>query len=518
MSKKMSVHCSIMPYVAKVNPALHDIIVGTCTDRSINGAKNKSGTTFIMPDNKELLAKIEKLAYSANSNDVAEAANIINAHVIRIPLRSATDWNTKKDNIPNSIFPSQRVEIDKASGDEVHFKNGAVAKLDKDFVQMMSKEEADAPRRALVVYKLIKGELPVTKDKPATPIKSAKAGGYALEEPVSAQSSRFKIAITVENDYLLHRLQKLTDPESKSCEVYADYTYGLIQFMLSDSKYHDDLVGKVIPLISCSNLDFYMLLEPHRKETRMLLDDAVIDAWWVSGRRKFQGSLGELKSKLYALTQGRSEACYSRTSDLQEAIDELRQSIQVDKRVADHVVEIYNQFVAENKIGAVDNVLPSELIDYYRANPGLKLLQDEARYIGHLAFDRLEKRAFNRADYEVLLNTIGDYLVEKGRNKLMNSINFKIWIQPTQQLNEADIFINSTAFLYVNHMGNELDIQVITYKPGEPTEAVFDAFATKEATHQRLYGSSSMSKEDLVLALKGLDLSDVNALLASHGL
>lgn len=515
---KMKVHCSILPYVAKINPTLHEIIVGTCTDRSINGAKNKTGTTFIMPDNKELLNKIEKLALSSNADDVYQAADIINAHVIRIPLRNATDWNTRKDNIPNSIYPSQRVEIEKATGDEVHFKGGAVAKLDRDFIQMLAKSEADEPRRALVVYRLTKGELPVTKDKPAAPIKPAKSGGYAIEEPVNAQSSRFKIAITVENDYLLNRLQKLTDPTSNSNDVYADYTYGLISHMLGDQKHHSDLIEKVIPLISCSALDFYLLVEPHRKETRVLLDDSVIDSWWTSGKRKFNGSLSDLKTKLYALVQGRPEACYSNPSRVQECIDELRQSISVDKKVADHVSKLYNEFISSNSIGECKDVLPAGLIDYYRANPGLKLVQDEARYIGHLAFDRLERRSFSRADYEQILNTIGDYLVEKGRNKLMNPLHFKVWIQPEQQLNEADIFINSTAFLYINPLGTELDVKVITYKPNEPTEAVFGVFDTKEATHQRLYGSNSASNEDLIAALKLLDLSDVNALLAARGL
>jgi hypothetical protein len=506
-----------MPYVAKVNPTLHEIIVGTCTDRSIIGSKNKTGTTFIMPDNKELLAKIEKLAMSSNADDVQQAADIINSHVIRIPLRNATDWNTRKDNIPNSIYPSQRVEIEKATGDEVHFKSGAVAKLDKDFIQMMSKAEADAPRRALVVYRLTKGELPVTKDKPAAPIKSTKSGSYELTDPVSAQNNRFKVAITVENDYLLKRLMNLTD-SSVVCDTYAEYTYGLVQHMLSDSKYHSDLVEKVVPLISCSALDFYLLVEPHRKETRMLLDDSVIDAWWSSGKRKFSGSLSDLKSKLYALVQGRPEACYSKPHEVQEAIDDLRQSISVDKKVADHVTKLYDEFISTNAIGDVKDVLPAGLIDYYRANPGLKLVQDEARYIGHLAFDRLEKRSFSRGDYEQILNTIGDYLVERGRNKLMNPLHFKVWIQPDQQLNEADIFINSTAFMYVNPMETELDVKVITYKPNEPTEAVFGVFDTKQATHQRLYGSVGTSNEDLIAALKSLDLGDVNALLAARGL
>ncbi len=506
MSKKPSASCDIAFHIEQVDPTLYAILSQTCAIRSVVTSKNSTGTTFVMP-HKALREKIIKLASTGSAEDLADAADILNAHIFRLPIASGADFMTHKANLPNSLYPSQKVGVKSAAKNKVEFDSGAVAELDESFVQMASKD--NPPKRRYYIWQLKSGEIPVTRDKPADPIKNTvvKSGAYDVPKPYSAQSNRFKIGITVENEYMLNALQCLVDPQQRLRAVYADYVCGLLKYLLENDV---ETLATVYPLVSGSNLDFYMLVEPHR-QGNCLISEEYISAWWMGSRKASASVHEECRSVLRA----RPEACFADPAGVQNAIDEIHRSgFQESAKSADAVISIYNKFIDSNKLGSIANVLPDTLINYYRSEPGLKLRQDEARFFCHERFKQFERQPFDRANFDSLLNTIGDYLVDSGRAKIITAY-FRTLIMPTIEIDVISKFVNSVAFMYMNHMGVELDLHT-TASQAEIDGAIYDPFIGERQRHERLIVELPSDQQQLIEALRGLNDEKVDALIKKY--
>ena len=109
------------------------------------------GITFLYPADKAYRKKIIDHAYS---NNPEKAVDMVKCLVLLDFLPSPSDFNSKKDDIPNSHH--KKLEVESADAKEVKLKSGHKLVVDKTYIPLRSGEP-------IAVYQLTgKGELPTT--------------------------------------------------------------------------------------------------------------------------------------------------------------------------------------------------------------------------------------------------------------------------------------------------------------------------------------------------------------------
>lgn len=522
-TKKFKTYCRIIDYVEAVDSDLAELIRGTCTDMVLTSLKGKPGITFLMPQDKAFRAKLSELAYSEKPADAIKAGDMINALIIRDVFKSPSDWMAKKDDIPNSLMPSQHVEIDSVSGKEVVFKSGAKAILDESF--------RDASKKTnLAVWKLT-GEIPVTTDKPAK-LKYAKSGkkmgGYDVTAQMS-QTQRYKIALAVENAYALSQLKKGSGDSlfgGGSSDIYLDYTLSLINYIMNVRKDTSTMYDRVLPLISLDKIDFYLLVEPHKFGGSYLLDDGLISEWWVQKNRYSVNHKDVVKQIEDLLNHGSGALIYTSRAQLLDRINEVRCQLGqfVDGRprsCVDEIAHVYEKLESDNTIGGMGPVYPAPLIQYYQSEPGLKMIHDDLRYLTYGAFKSLESESFDLGRYNEILNMIGECLFaatpdERSRQqKLLNKNTIKYAISPTEKINEIKVFLYSTMFMYTPM--TESDAMGLKQKhsirrPDPQNIVVFNISKDLYIQHSRLAVGSS-ANPSVIETLRGLNFDTLDPAL-----
>jgi hypothetical protein len=456
-TKKFKTYCRIIDYVDAVDSELAELIRGTCVDLTLGSTKGKPGITFLMPQDKALRKKLADLAYSDQVEDANKASDMFNAMIFRDVFKSPSDWMAKKDDIPNCLLPSQHVELDSVSGKEVVFKSGARAVIDDGF--------KDASRKTnLAVWKLVSGEIPVTTDKPSklkyAKMNKGKTGGYDVSAQMSS-SERYKIATAIENAYVLHQLQKGTGIDVSSRDIYFEYTMSLINYIINVRKDTAVMYEKVLPLISLDKLDFYLLVEPHKYGGNYLLDDGLIQEWWLQ-KGAHPHNPKDVRLQIEELLKsGTGALVYTNRDQLLGKIADIRCQLAqyIDGRprnCVDEIAKVYEQLEKSNSIGGLGPVFPAQLAAHYQNEPGLKMIQDELRYLTYGAFKSLESEPmFDQGRFHEITNMIGDCLFaatedERAKQqKLLNKNSIKYLISPTEKIGEIRVFLYSTMFMYI---------------------------------------------------------------------
>lgn len=437
MANKFKAHCKIINYLASEYPELAQLFEGTCLINSLSARKGRPGITIILPTGATL-KKIQDLAYSDDPDKENRGADMLNAMIFRGSYKTAADWNAAKI-VPNSLFPSQKVGIKSASGDEVTFVSGAVAKLDGKFVDASTD-------RNLAVYKLVSGEIPVTTAEPygAEKSKGSKKGAY---DDISAKSKelRWKIAIYVENQYMNLHNARQSSGMSSICS-YTEMTSSLICHIASADA--GLFRNRVLPVLGCDKMDFYFLLEPHATSGDYLISDAMIQEWWSRPRRGAGVCVDAKRLCENELSNKTGPAVYSNRTGLQAAIHKIRKSL-TDKMGArpreavSNIDAAYMSISTNNCIGEITDVYPADLASFYAAQPKLKMIQDELRYSANVAFSRLESK-WNSSDYNELLNYIGE-----STHVILNGVKLQFMIAPGDQARLIKGFLWSTAFMHI---------------------------------------------------------------------
>ncbi len=516
-NKQFKTYCRIIDYVEQANPDLASLIRGLCADMIMSSLKGKPGITFLMPQDKALISKLEKLAYSEKPEEATKAGDMLNAMIIRDVFKTPAEWKSRE--VPNALMPPQVVEVESTSAKEVVFKSGARAVLDENF--------RDASRRQnLAVWKLVSGEIPVTTDKPAqsrfTKPPKGKLGGYN-PTPSHAQGDRFKIAIAVENAYALHRLQCDSGAVHQPRDVYLDNVLSLINYILSSGN-EALVVERVLPLLSLDKIDFYFLIEPHKPSPPYLLDDSIIHDWWE--KRNSQPFSGKaVLAHIERLLSGTSSTAliYSNKQHLIDSIESIRSSlnnyINAKPRLCiDEIEKYYNTLDTSNTIGGHGPVFPEALANYYRSEPGLKFIQDELRFLTYDCFKRLETEGFQRGDFHELTNMIGECLYaanSAGReqaHKLLNKNTIKYLIAPSENIHEVRVFVSSTAFLYTPLLSCSLSLAVknSTARPTPSRMVLFNISKDLYVQHQRLLDMPVPNTPDIASLLKTLNVNTLD--------
>jgi hypothetical protein len=519
MAKQFKTYCRIYDYIEHVDPDMASLLRGTCAEMILSSLRGKPGVTFLCPKDKAFREKLEKLAYSAKTEDAAAASDMLTACIIRDVVKTPAEWKSRE--IANSLYPPQIVEVASTSADEVVFKSGARAVLDKEFAKSSRNPK-------LAVWNLVSGELPVTTDKPATRPPKGKVGGYAAI-PVQTQTERYKIGLAVENAYALGRLNREAGVGGARCCVYLDHVLSLINYVAHVRNDHALLQERIIPVVSFDKLDFYLLVEPHRTSGQYLLDDGLIHEWWVNKEKhKFAPhSIVALVEK--TLMAPNPAKMYSDRPALLDAISAVRRRVGqvISARPRSSVTEIakvYEELEESNTIGGVGPVFPAALAQYYAADKGLKMIQDELRYLTFGSFGMLEANAFDLGAFHELTNMIGECLqaadneARSSQHKLLGKSAVQYLIAPTGTIEEIRVFLYSTMFVFVpmtSADASNLKTKSSTQRPDPSNIVVYNIAKNLYARHDRLlpFDSATPANVDVVAALRSLDINTLDPAL-----
>ncbi|QJX71054.1 hypothetical protein F-liban_306 [Faustovirus] len=484
MSKKLRAFCNILDYLDEAEPDVAQLFRLTCMSGALSNLKGKPGLTLLLPADADTRKKIAKLANSDNPTEAMTANNILSAHVLKDVFKSPSDFANKRDDIPNLL--NQHVEVDAINGDEVKFKSGAVAKLDKRFI--------DSSRGSRLAVWSLKGEIEVTSDKPAKLKYMKRAKGKEGGDSSNPASNKLRRAIisAIENAYYLDsvnantRMDKVggddsldnellemgiapmyvydvlkTKPISAIRDSFLEYTLSLVNFIVNVRRDKKLFFEVVAPVLSLQKADIYNLLEPYKNDDH-LIPDALVEDWWKSRPVfDFLQVANQIPDLLNEGAKYSNCALYKSRMEILAEIDRVR--VNITERVQSNpraivgmVAEIYRDLAENNRIGSISGVFPDTLAEHYKRNPMLKMLQDEMRYCGYLGFSALENEPFDASKYNELLNAFEAYAgsvntFEDSTSgvRLLNANVIRYSIAPVERYTEVNIFLHSTHFVYV---------------------------------------------------------------------
>jgi hypothetical protein len=513
MSRAFKAHCKIFDYVEKVEPDLAKVIRGICADGALVPLKGKVGVTFLMPQDKAYIKSIVDLAYSGNPDDIEKAHSMVCACIIRDVLKKPADWMAHRDDIPNSLYPSQHVEVESASSTEVTFKSGAKATPDPGFVDA-------SKRKNLAVWKLT-GVIPITTDKPSTGKYSKgvkKTGGYTVDD-LATQKERFKISLAVENAYTLACLQK--SPEMGNVNprnVYVQCTLSLVNYLLNVVRDESTVIEKVLPLISLDAIDFYLLVEPHRCYGEPLIDDITINNWWKWRAtnpscdchaivKQIQDLLDAQKSTalIYSGRQKIEAAKQDAVGDVCGVIGSKPRASPVEIR------KLYEALENNNTIKSAGPIFPESLAAFYKKQSGLKEIQDELRYVTFGWFNSLETGTFDIGRFNEIVNFIGECqhaCTPEERLKslrLLNEMTLKFQIEPQDKIEEIQRFVCSSMFLFTPLTEKECNTGKFKRPHPKGGPRLGDQQKDLYADHARLLGRNVGDDSRIMAVLRSLD-------------
>ncbi|QJX72106.1 polyprotein [Faustovirus] len=543
MSKKLRAFCNILDYLDEAEPEVAQLFRLTCMSGALSNLKGKPGLTLLLPSDAETRKKIAKLANSDNPTEAMSANNILSAHVLKDVFKSPSDFANKRDDVPNLL--NQHVEIDSINGDEVKFKSGAVAKLDKRFI--------DSSRGSRLAVWSLKGEINVTSDKPAKlkymKKKPGKEGGNGSNP--ATNKLRRAIISAIENAYYLDatnaspRVDKVGGddltgellamdilpeytydilkpaPISAIRDAFLEYTLSLVNFVVNVRKDKKLFFDVIAPVLSLQKADIYNLLEPYKNDDH-LIPDALVEDWWKTRPVfDFLSVANQIPDLLNEGSKFSSAALYKSRMDILGEIDRIRVEItdatQSNPRaIVDKIIEVYRELAENNRIGTIGNVFPDALAEHYRRNPLLKLLQDEMRYCGYLGFISLEGEPFDAAKYDELLNAFEAYAGAintpedaASSARLLNSKVIRYAIAPTERYIEVNIFLHSTHFMYVPLTVDEMmkfPYKNIITKPNPDKLRIFNIEKAGYLARTKLFNAAgaTASSSDLVENIKVL--------------
>lgn len=503
MSKKA--HCDVKSYIDAAYPAYGEAIDGVCVAHALHGA-----VTVIVPPEKEQ-KRLAQQASEGTADAIASVRNVILANVLYDALKTGEDF---RGGAGNRLSPSQHVEVSnvKSRGAVDILSEGKAISLtlDTGFV--------DATARGAAVWQA-SGAIAPTVDKPAKRKQrgpgartggSCATGAYEVADYAS-QSQRFAIGVAVENECAS---QLMT---GKPLTAHCDNAYGLAAYVLANDTV--TFYDRVLPNITHTPGDFYVLVEPHNTSHEYLLSDELISGWWKGSH---VGSRGEIDAALTkASSGGHNAAIYSKRDEVIAAIAALRADLvaklnSAGSNASSVVADAYAAVAATNTIGDVKKVWPQSLADHYRAMPKCKLVCDDMRYWLLCALTSVSTQAANTKSLPSLMgtlndifNVVGDVLHTRTDPKVCTQL-LQSMIMPTKNIEEICIFVRSSLFMSIPLLPSDVDKlstnSSIEKKPAFE-ETFFNIAKLQLVKHQRI--ASGPNKDAIVRMLRaiGVELS-----------
>ena len=493
MSGSKKSYCSVADYLSAKYVDFYQALVDTCSVPALGGA-----VTVVVPADSAL-KKIQEKINDGSPEAIKAARDHLLAHVFDGALKNGDDF--KSNVVNNRMMSPKNAVATKVSNTLVKLKIGTgevQIELDGGF--------NDATRRGAAVWKA-KGDMPT--DGAAAVRRRAndskKTGGYSVSD-YGTQNDRFKIGVAVEN------IASMQIASKTPAVAFCNAVYSLAKYVHSQdpSTYY----ARVLPNITHTPGDFYILVEPHSVGSQYLLDDGMINGWWASydrsGRpvdRSFiDNTLKEAPRDLAAI--------YGERNKVIGAIAALRSdgSAKVGgsgNNGANKIIEIYKQVAGTNSIGDVSKVFPAELAEIYKSSPMRRMIEDDVRYYVDCAIEVLYRSMAGRKasdqlqDLDYLFNVVGETLHSMNDpivvSKLISSI-----IHPTEQLGEVGIFVRSSFFMSIpllpeetSHLSNcETYVKCPSYD-----EMFLNAAGREVVRHQRVVRAADTETVDKMISL-----------------
>lgn len=474
-----SKYCSIARYLQRTDIDLYDIFQDLCVAGKLQAT---SRTTLLLPVGK-LRDQLIKETYEGNIDTATIMANSL--IIQRLDLSTPDAWKsaTKIMN-GNRQFYSAKIVNNKISIDGVELKQH------KKFVPRDS---------TLSIWEI--DSIPKASDE------SQKSGSYDPSDNL-AKSFRYKLGLYVENKYAQKKKEMLTAHKvgsylsfdaMENCKcVYLQKSISILYYL--HEKHPDLFFSKALPVISFQPIDFYILVEPHTEPgSNFLLPEDVLLDWYknipqVSTKDAYKKLLEVLSNPP---EEYRKYGCYkehivvaSQANSIRHNIADLQPSVAVKE-----IYKVYDQLDEHNIIGDLDNVYPPELHEYYKSNPGLKMVHDELRYTTTLRFDRiLNSLSADLTDYKNLINYIAETLhantkdVRRAQLILLNPIT--LTAMNAQFGKDFNIFLRSTYFLYMPVKLEDIKNYPIHLakgeKPDNGDDYIWNIDAAKLSQHERI--------------------------------
>lgn len=496
---------NIEDYLRGNYPALAELFDYCQLTRNLAARPNSAGITLLVP-NEAYMKQIYDLSRSSETSDIEKACNTLQSLIITKALHTGKDWDS--DDITDMRYPRQQIKVKKSSSSErveLVGPDGAVyatATVDKGFKVGF--------RSNLAIWKIdgrMRSEMDAAASQPKHKLRSVgkapasqRTGGYELSTK-QAELLRFKIAVIAENEFTVLTSEKVPIPPQLS------YLISFARFMYD--AHRDIFFSKVLPLIHFRLVDFYIIFESHRidESNQYLIPDECIEEWWT--RHKFDTSESVPLFRKWIderLKEGASHipcAIYNHVADSEiiDQIDNVRvaltPSLQNVVSMPDKIYSVYDEFVKTNRIGDIDNVLPEELIAYYRAHPHFKLAHDELAYIIEplvINFTTTRDTKHIREVFNIIGNTLHSNTIEEIERTmpLTNKKRIALLMQTQNDTlaNEVRSFINSTMFLWIPMTTEMIEKYPIENQSKRPTDTdvIYNVDLALALHHKRIYG------------------------------
>jgi len=392
--KTVKKYCHILQYIEQVDPELHAAIGNLCMARAFSPRRGLGGVTFLRPDAK---SDVRKLIITETYGDNAEkAVDALRSLILLDCFKSASDWNSKKSDIPNAL--RQKVELKSADEKEVKLACGAVLKKDPKFTPRSDRDN-------LSVYVLSGASIPLN-GKESTLEHSRKS----KEKKVGG--SWFGPNSNDERKALLDRSnQKLLEDLEDSDQVYLDAVVSFLDW--SRNKYlKNDAHVYHSHVFVCGYgyfASFMTLFEPYTKNPSTISHEDFL-AWYEVAKSVDHRPFGsDLVGKLQFHLNGFSET-YANPEvkvNIQTSKDSIRDSA-AKPIIGEKITKVYQNYVELLKLSALSKQLPS---------PSVKLCHDEIHLISQQKFKDVIKSSDKSEIIGELDNILGFLKASFGNGK-----------------------------------------------------------------------------------------------------
>lgn len=456
-------NCNIIDYLNDVDPDLALVFQLACGVGYL--IPKGAGVVLIRPTPTQVTSLLNLVQGGPESKD--KARDILRAHILRMNLKTAADFKSNGDDIPDALGHKVAVDTSATTGDKIVFANGATASFDKDFVD-------GSAARMLSVLVLKSGAMSVEGEQ-STKIKSYKKNykknkgkpktDLAVGEGYFGGSDHYEVdqrnvSCEQEKNYrskLFNILEADAITNFKKGEKYDNllsfglpgasgitggramsnsikdkknmFTDAILSFLQFAKDKHPDIFSKIAPIISYEICDIVMVIEPGRNvdsPSDYLVETGIIQEWVACIKDGIK--IDNIKELIDCVDQKSHELL----GDCQEAFGTVTAQRGLESPKLDDFKNVYRTLDSEilSKPGL------SALKSFYSKFP--KIIHDEIRYTTYL------KIAHNY-DLAETMSYIKQYFCGP-----VNSIMSNIMVLRGKSANNVKHFVESFYFYYLN--------------------------------------------------------------------
>lgn len=282
MPRQVKKFCRLTKYLQQTDKSLYQVFDDLCLF-SLFSKRGGRGITFLYPAGKSYRKKIIELAYS---NTPEKAVDMIKALVLMDYLPSTSDFESKKDDIPNSL--RKKLDVESADSKVVKLKGGLKLEAEKKYIKLYDNDNT-------AVYILSgSGFLPTTG--------TASSMKYTQQSAVS-----IKGGYTGGNNIKSTLEAFVNEKYKENVNVYKNVVAVICKFAVkSDDK---ELQNRVYSgLCATHKASYYNLVNPYSNKDpygignvfNMLLN--LIDEWDLVKEKDFQNAIDELIELIHKKT------------------------------------------------------------------------------------------------------------------------------------------------------------------------------------------------------------------------